>query len=182
MNNSIVIGKFTLESLTNGMYATCLDLYREYVQNAADSLDDAMAAGMIAKDDLYISITIDSYEGYVSVYDKGTGIKASDAGNALLDVGNSKKIKKANRGFRGIGRLAALGYCDKLIFTTSYKGERCRTIVEYDAKLLKILLHSSNDKNESMYDVLEAVTAVKTENEKESAHYFKLELIGVDSK
>lgn len=182
MNNSIVIGKFTLESLTNGMYATCLDLYREYVQNAADSLDDAMAAGMITKDDSDISITIDSYEGYVSVYDNGTGIKASDAGNVLLDVGNSKKIKKANRGFRGIGRLAALGYCDKLIFTTSYKGERCRTIVEYDAKLSKILLHSSNDKNESMYDVLEAVTTVKTENEKESAHYFKVELIGVDSK
>lgn len=182
MDNSIIIGKFTLESLTNGMYATCLDLYREYVQNAADSLDDAIVAGIITKDDSDISITVDSKECYISVYDNGTGIKSSEARNALLDVGNSKKLKKANRGFRGIGRLAALGYCDKLIFTTSYKGERCRTIVEYDAKLLKMLLHLSNEKNESMHDVLEAVTTVKIESEKESTHYFKVELIGVDVK
>ena len=40
--NEIVIGKFTLESLTNGMYSSPLDLYREYVQNSVDSIDDAI--------------------------------------------------------------------------------------------------------------------------------------------
>lgn len=182
MDNSIIIGKFTLESLTNGMYATCLDLYREYVQNAADSLDDAIDAGMVEKNDSNISISVNTKERYISIYDNGTGIKASEAANSLLDVGNSKKIKKANRGFRGIGRLAGLGYCEKLIFTTSFKGERTKTIVEYDAKLLKRLLHSSNDKRESMYDVLNAVITITTVPEKESLHYFEVELIGVDDK
>lgn len=182
MKNSIIIGKFTLESLTNGMYSTCLDLYREYVQNAADSLDEAVETGILEKGDSDIRITVDSKDGYISVYDNGTGINASDASNALLDIGNSKKSIKTNRGFRGIGRLAALGYCEKLIFTTSYKGERCKTIVEYDARELKKLLHSTNDKQESMNDVLQAVTLVKTEKEKEAVHYFNVELIGVDSK
>lgn len=182
MDNSIIIGKFTLESLTNGMYATCLDLYREYVQNAADSLDDAIDAGMLERNDSNIKISVNTKERYISIYDNGTGIKAAEAANSLIDVGNSKKIKKANRGFRGIGRLAGLGYCEKLIFTTSFKGERTKTIVEYDAKLLKRLLHSSNDKRESMYDVLNAVITISTIPEKESLHYFKVELIGVDDK
>lgn len=34
MNQEFVIGKYTLESLTSGMYASPLDLYREYIQNA----------------------------------------------------------------------------------------------------------------------------------------------------
>ena len=41
MKHELVIGKYTLESLTNGMYASPLDLYREYIQNAVDSIDTA---------------------------------------------------------------------------------------------------------------------------------------------
>lgn len=180
MDNSIVIGKFTLESLTNGMYATCLDLYREYVQNAADSLDDAISTGVLTRNESNIKISVSTRDRYISVYDNGTGIKSSEAASCLLDVGNSKKIKKNNRGFRGIGRLAGLGYCEKLVFTTSYKGERTKTIVEYDAKQLRTLLHSSNDNRESMHDVLNAVITIKNVPEKESVHYFHVELIGVD--
>lgn len=32
------IGKFTLETLTSGMYERPKDLYREYIQNAVDSI------------------------------------------------------------------------------------------------------------------------------------------------
>ena len=182
MNNSIVIGKFTLESLTNGMYASCLDLYREYVQNAADSLDEAIELGLIGEQESLIRISINTQLKRIQIEDNGVGIHASEAGSTLLDIGNSKKIKKSNRGFRGIGRLAGLGYCEKLVFSTSFKGENLCTIVEYDAKMLKSLLHSSNDKNESMYDVLSAVITKRTLKEKESTHYFKVEMLDVDDK
>ena len=46
MKRELIIGKYTLESLTNGMYASPLDMYREYVQNAVDSLDEAFANGI----------------------------------------------------------------------------------------------------------------------------------------
>ena len=37
---TIKIGKFTLETLTTGMYDSPKDIYREYIQNAADSIDN----------------------------------------------------------------------------------------------------------------------------------------------
>ena len=46
MKHELVIGKYTLESLTNGMYASPLDMYREYIQNAVDSFDDAIESGL----------------------------------------------------------------------------------------------------------------------------------------
>ena len=42
MQHDLIIGKYTLESLTNGMYASPLDMYREYIQNAVDSFDEAV--------------------------------------------------------------------------------------------------------------------------------------------
>ena len=45
MTHSFVVGKYTLESLTNGMYSSPMDLYREYIQNAVDSIDDAVRSG-----------------------------------------------------------------------------------------------------------------------------------------
>lgn len=37
----IVIGKHTLESLTSGMYSDPFVVFREYIQNATDSIDAA---------------------------------------------------------------------------------------------------------------------------------------------
>ena len=56
--SDIVIGKFTLESLSTGMYADPRAIYREYIQNATDSIDHAMRDGLISKDDAEIHITI----------------------------------------------------------------------------------------------------------------------------
>ena len=42
MKRELIIGKYTLESLTNGMYTSPLDMYREYIQNAVDSFDEAL--------------------------------------------------------------------------------------------------------------------------------------------
>lgn len=44
----IVIGKHTLESLTSGMYSDPYVVYREYIQNATDSIDEAVACGIIS--------------------------------------------------------------------------------------------------------------------------------------
>ena len=77
--DEIIIGKYTLESLTNGMYASPFDLYREYVQNAADSIDDAVNREIIRKSDAKISIEIDHERHRISILDNGTGIEAEKA-------------------------------------------------------------------------------------------------------
>lgn len=38
---NVEIGKYTLESLTIGMYSDSKIIYREYIQNSVDSLEEA---------------------------------------------------------------------------------------------------------------------------------------------
>ena len=128
MKRELIIGKYTLESLTNGMYASPLDMYREYVQNAVDSLDEAATYNVISPDKLSIDITIDAENHDIKIRDNGVGIPAEYAPETLLDIGNSQKNRMTSRGFRGIGRLAGLSYCDKLIFKTSIMGEETASI------------------------------------------------------
>ena len=39
---NVEIGKYTLESLTTGMYSDPKIVYREYIQNSVDSLEEAV--------------------------------------------------------------------------------------------------------------------------------------------
>ena len=178
--SNIVIGKFTLESLTNGMYASPMDLYREYVQNAVDSIDVAVNGNVLTKRDAEIKISVMPEERKLSVFDNGIGIPVDKAAKVLLDIGNSEKDRSSNRGFRGIGRLAGLGYCDRLRFTTSSAGEKKKTQIEFNAKLLRDKLRGKGTVGESIFDVLDAVTNVKILEEKENKHYFLVELEGVE--
>ena len=79
MKRELIIGKYTLESLTNGMYASPLDMYREYVQNAVDSLDEAFANGIELPDKLSIDITIDAENRVITIRDNGVGVPAETA-------------------------------------------------------------------------------------------------------
>ena len=139
MNNNgvnIEIGKFTLESLTTGMYSEPESCYREYIQNAVDSLDTALAQGLIKSQDFRIEIIVDGLRQEISIKDNGTGIGKDRARSTLLDIGNSTKLHTVNRGFRGIGRLGGLSYCKKLSFCTTALGEDGKTLIIFDCDKL----------------------------------------------
>ena len=154
MSNSFIIGKYTLESLTNGMYANPFDLLREYVQNAVDSIDVLTETSSELIGNGCISVVIDSKQQYLSFSDNGTGLSVKSAYKTLLDIGNSQKDLKRSRGFRGIGRLSGLGYCEKLVFTTSFAGESEKSIVTFDSKKLKELLIPGRSNEETLEEVL----------------------------
>lgn len=119
MSENVEVGKFTLESLTTGMYEQPLIVYREYLQNAADSLEEALRAHVITERDMRVTISIDSGERVIEVFDNGIGIKSELAGAILLSIGSSRKTHTVSRGFRGIGRLGGISYCDRLEFETT---------------------------------------------------------------
>ena len=54
----ISIGKFTLESLTTGMYNEPETCYREYIQNAVDAIDTAVEKGIISIPESRIEIIV----------------------------------------------------------------------------------------------------------------------------
>lgn len=176
----IQIGKFTLESLTTGMYSEPESCYREYIQNAVDSIDAAISQGILCEDDCRIEIIVDNEHRSISVKDNGTGIKKLLARNTLLDIGNSTKMHTSNRGFRGIGRLGGLSYCEKLSFCTTAQGENEKTLITFDCVKLRELLVPGQHSEHNLQSVLDAVTAVKTMPEQASAHYFIVKMENVD--
>ena len=179
MGKNILIGKYTLESLTSGMYLSPLDIYREYVQNSADSIDEAVSKQVISRDEAKINIDIDSERKIIIVSDNGVGIAENNVYGCLVDIGNSKKDYQYTRGFRGIGRLSGLGYCDTLIFETSAKDETTKTIITYNSKLLQELLLPGEEEQASLSDVLNRVISSKTEKEAPERHYFTVRMLGV---
>lgn len=177
----VTIGKYTLESLTNGMYATPLDLYREYIQNAVDSIDEAICYRKESIEKYVIDVQVNVEEKKITISDNGLGISKDDAVKKLIDIGNSKKNRISSRGFRGIGRLAGLGYCEQLVFTTSYEGESCKTVVSFNAKELGLLLLDETSEYSSANSVLEKVITIKQMPEKSKMHFFTVELIDVSN-
>ena len=180
MNEKIIIGKHTLESLTSGMYSDPYVVFREYIQNSVDSIDAAVNSGILKNGEDQIVVQLRPTEQEIIIRDNGTGIAYSEAEKVLISIGNSQKTSNSSRGFRGIGRLAALSYCKKLVFQTSFIGESKATTITIDADKLSGLLLDSTNVDVSVVDVLQKVYKVKTKPEKENAHYFVVKLIGVD--
>jgi molecular chaperone HtpG len=179
-NMEIEIGKFTLESLTTGMYSEPESCYREYIQNAVDSLDTALDAGIMQMQDFRIEIIVDDSKQEISIKDNGTGIKKELVRKTLLDIGNSTKLHTTNRGFRGIGRLGGLSYCKKLSFCTTVLNENEKTLLTFDCEKLKALLVPGQSSEYNLQSVIEAVTEVRIMQEQASAHYFIVKMEGVD--
>ncbi len=176
----IEIGKFTLESLTTGMYSEPESCYREYIQNAVDSLDTALAEGLTQAEHFRIEIIVDGTKQEISIRDNGTGIKKDLVRKMLLDIGNSTKLHTTNRGFRGIGRLGGLSYCKKLSFCTTALGENEKTLITFDCEKLKALLVPGQSTEYNLQSVIEVVTEIKIMQEQSSAHYFIVKMEDVD--
>lgn len=184
-----IIGKNVIENLTLGMYENSLMIYREYIQNAADSIDNAINLGILkkgteknntnsdtnAKETAKIDIYIDQKERTISIHDNALGIPKDKFFNILSSIADSEKDKTSNKGFRGIGRLAGLAYCKKLIFTSSYIGENKKSIMIWDGKLLKDTLNDTQDRI-SASELIDKVIDYKTEECDVDKHFFEVTL------
>ena len=178
--SSIIIGKHTLESLTSGMYSDSYVVFREYIQNSVDSIDEAIRAGVLSADDEQITVRLAPVENEIVISDNGLGIPSTEVEKTLISIGNSKKSSENSRGFRGIGRLSALSYCQTLTFTTSFKGENIATKIVINASKLSEVLADDSKADVTVVDVLESVYTVSTFAERAEAHYFSVQMNGVD--
>ncbi|MEA2077309.1 MAG: ATP-binding protein, partial [Candidatus Marinimicrobia bacterium] len=111
----VVIGKNIIEILTTGMYDNPLVIYREYVQNSVDAINQALSLELFQDvREGEINITVNPEKKYIEFYDNATGIPAKSSWNLLTSIADSTKDRNKHLGFRGIGRLAGLAYCEKL--------------------------------------------------------------------
>lgn len=175
------IGKDVIESLTLGMYEDARFVFREYIQNSADQIDKAVEAGIFSSlTDGKIEIDINQIANEISISDNATGIKQNKVQAILKNIAQSTKDRTKNKGFRGIGRLGGLAYCNQLVFETSFKGEDKKSILTWDAQKLKAIINNRSLKEEAV-DVIDEVTDYATEDEHIEKHYFRVALRGVNS-
>jgi hypothetical protein len=176
----IVIGKDILELLSSSMYVDPMAIYREYVQNAADSIDEARASGQIDPDESgKVNIDIDVSGRNVKITDNGTGIGHRDFADRLTAFGASKKRGRSARGFRGVGRLAGLGYCQELIFRSRTSGEPKVSELRWDCRKLKTILRSSEERHGLREAVGQIVELRRIPAGEFPDRFFQVEMCGI---
>ncbi len=175
------LGKQLLDAITSGMYSDPRMAIREYVQNAADSIDQAQEQGIFANEEPRISITLDGRARIITVEDNGAGISGAAVDSRLGSLGCSDKNGTDQRGFRGIGRLGGLAYCDTVRFETRQTAREPVHVVEWSGKALRNqIAHSSG--HERLSDAIRRIAFISARRANRSTdpgHFFRTRMINV---
>lgn len=131
MSSQPMVGGDVVRLITAGMYDDPLVIYREYLQNAADSVASLGRGGGT------VTVSIDPLESRVTITDDGAGLPPRDAASRLVGVGNSTKNPAVDRGRRGVGRLAALAFAEDVHFTTRSRASESVTRVSWHGRVLR---------------------------------------------
>lgn len=107
------VGAGILSIITESLYDNPIVVFREYVQNSMDSLlkEENTSNG---------KIKIWTTDKDLFFFDNGRGISIDRFYNEMITIGGSTKKKHRNLGYKGIGRLSGVPYCEKLIFINIY--------------------------------------------------------------
>lgn len=120
-----IIGASIVEIITESLYDKPIVIFREYVQNSADSLTRAKLSGISET----LSIEIWKKRDTLCFLDNGTGIAREIFVERMTSIADSDKTRRQNIGYKGIGRLSGLSYCTKLHFVNilNYQQEQFQT-------------------------------------------------------
>lgn len=172
-----VIGIDLLKMLMLQLYSNPRCIYREYIQNALDSINEAVKTGILAQEkDGRVSISITKND--ICIEDNGTGIRSDRAVKILTDIANSVKNGVDTAGQFGVGRLSGGGYCEVLEFETTYMGEDVSTIVSLDTMALRDLIDKKKT-DISAEDAMRIICTTRTVPAKKEDHKFTVRLKNV---
>jgi len=174
----VAVGKDILELLSSSMYVDPLTVYREYVQNAADSIDEAIALGELSDiSEGHVDIRLDHIQRRAIIRDNGAGLNEDEFVQRMTSFGASAKRGTSARGFRGVGRLAGLGYCQGLKFRSRTKEAKRVIQVNWNCRLLKKLLLSTEFVG-NLEDLVQQVVSVSWADEDDYPdRFFEVEIV-----
>jgi len=179
ISEEVVVGKDILELLAGAMYADPLTIYREYVQNAADSVDIAREQGLVGLDEVNVLIVIDRASRSVRIRDNGASIPGREFVRRLTTIGASGKRGTKQRGFRGVGRLSGLGYCQEIIFRGRVEGEGKVTELHWNGRKLRELLRDATYEGD-LADLVRSIVETRTVPALDQPErFFEVELVKV---
>ena len=170
-NSSSFVGSDILSLITCGMYTNPLAIYREYLQNAVDSiaLSDQSDKGEV-------EINIDVSAKRVAICDYGPGLSYAQAKKCLIPISQSRKNRKRQRGFRGIGRLSGLAFGSSVEFLTRQNKNSPVTKVIWDGEKLR----EGVEKKLSVTEIVsQSVTVEKINEGEHPANFFEARVHGI---
>lgn len=172
-------GMYLLDSFTSGMYNDPLIIYREYIQNAVDSIDMSLDQ---KSEPFEVKIQLEPGTRKITIHDNAMGLHSAMAEEVFSSVGSSSKTFGKLRGFRGIGRLGGIAFSDQAVFRTKAKNEAVESIQEWDCQHLRRLLAEQRKDTLTLEEVFHRVTRFRQEKCQNSQDsYFEVILSGVNS-
>lgn len=174
------IGAFVLETLTTGMYTNPLDTLREYVQNSFDAIRDAERDHILSNGAGRIEISVDEKARNLTLRDNGSGIAGDAVHSRLVNIGMSFKSIQTDAGFRGIGRLAGIAYCKRLIFNTQANGENDVSSVAFNCEELRQAMSPRMKQVKELADVINDHASVSTEKTRKKDHFLEVRMEGIN--
>ena len=97
------------------MYIDPMTIYREYVQNAADSIDEARKAGVLTlQTQGKVELKIDAQERSIAICDNGMGIPSATFESTLTAFGGSAKRGRRPEVFEASAVLPVLDIAKNL--------------------------------------------------------------------
>ncbi|MDE2847264.1 MAG: ATP-binding protein [Gemmatimonadota bacterium] len=174
----IFIGKDILELLSSSMYINPLSIYREYIQNAVDAIDEAVSAGLLDSPDAgVIEIDLDQLGRRAIIRDNGIGVPNDEFQHRMLSFGGSNKRSTNARGFRGVGRLSGLGYVQQLVFRSRATGDPHVLEAVWDGRFVKQLLLSA-EMDTDLYTVVQKAVAInRIDSHNYPVNFFEVQMI-----
>lgn len=175
-----IIGRQIFDIITSGMYDNPLMIYREYIQNSVDSIDLAIEKGLIAQESTRIFISLNGNDRSITIEDNGQGLSNDTAHSILTNIGCSPKEGTGQRGFRGIGRLGGLAYCDELVFETRSLNDELVSVIRWSRDEFDSITTDSK-KNITLSEMIQAVAYLDYEEPAEDTpiHFFRVTLHNV---
>ncbi|KTE21716.1 MULTISPECIES: ATP-binding protein [unclassified Sphingopyxis] len=174
LEQTATVGKDIIELLSTAMYVDPLTVYREYIQNSADAIDAARAAGHPAGQ---VQIALDPAARTIVIRDDGDGLPMQGFAARLTAVGASLKRGTQARGFRGVGRLSGLAYARALTFRSRARGEDIVSTMRWDCQRMRAALKDPDD-HRDLPALVAAVTETHIETEA-GPPFFEVRLEGV---
>lgn len=178
------MGKRILETLTSSLYVNPIVIFREYVQNSIDSKIEKN----IPMNDFYVTISTNLEKKEILIKDNGMAIKTNETkidsnGNVeeysfektMTSISKSAKHEK-EIGYRGIGRLSAMPFCDELIFRSKAMGEDHINVCIWNGKEYGAFLDNGVD--EDINSIFSKICRIESELcENIDDHYFEVQII-----
>ena len=167
--------KHLLDQLMFSLYPEPKTIYREYIQNATDSILEAELSGILTPNEGHITVDINENKQEVKIWDNGKGLPQNDAETILKDISvSTKRDKDYTAGYFGIGKFVGAGYCQQMTFRTTTKGENVISVLTFDVIKIRQILDDPSI-NMSPNEVIDTCTVFSTEKkDKIDEHFFEV--------